>query len=110
MCVIGKDLDLKMAFSKSKIIVTQSATKFSTFPSRKIEGLAHKPQEDPSPGADFRGHVDTLLGWCELGHELGDVAAGPLRLDCALLGRLVLHDRLDLVIALLWALHQYSTL
>ena len=57
------------------------------------------------PGADLLGHVDALLGGGELGHELGDVAAGALGLDGALLRGLVLHDGLHLVVALLRPLH-----
>merc|ERR1711860_451811 len=33
------------------------------------------------PGADLLGHIDTLLGGGELGHQLGHVLAGPLGLE-----------------------------
>merc|ERR1712226_1033746 len=42
-------------------------------------GLLHLPGVSPGPGAPLLGHIHTLLGGFQLGHQLGDVLAGPLR-------------------------------
>ena len=67
-------------------------------------GLLHLPRVGPGPGAHLLGHVHTLLGGLELGHQLGHVLAGPLGLQAALLLGGVLHDGLLLVVTLLGAL------
>merc|ERR1719150_3648027 len=67
-------------------------------------GLLDGPGVGPGPGAHLLGHVHTLLGGGQLGHQLGHVLAGPLRLQAAVLLGGVLHDGLLLVITLLGAL------
>merc|ERR1719192_1974189 len=66
--------------------------------------LLHLPGVGPGPGAHLLGHVHTLLGGGQLGHQLGHVLAGPLGLQAALLLGGVLHDGLLLVVTLLLAL------
>merc|ERR1719283_636339 len=63
--------------------------------------LLDLPWVGPGPGADLLGNIDALLGGLQLGHKLGDMLAGPLGLKSTLLLGGVLHDSLDLVIALL---------
>merc|ERR1719150_2451925 len=57
-------------------------------------GLLHLPGVGPGPGADLLGHVHTLFGGGQLGHQLGHVLAGPLGLQAALLLGGVLLDLL----------------
>merc|ERR1719435_808237 len=64
------------------------------------DGLLDLPGVGPGPGADLLGHVHTLLGGLQLGHQL----AGPLGLKGALFLGGVLHHGLHLVIALLGSL------
>ena len=40
---------------------------------------------DLGHGTDLLGHLDTLLGWLQLGDELGDLLAHTLRLHVTLL-------------------------
>ena len=56
-------------------------------------------RSDPGPGANLLGHIHTLLSGGQLGDQLGDVLAGPLGLQAALLPRFVLDDSLDRVVA-----------
>ena len=52
---------------------------------------------DLGHGTDFLGHLDTLLGRLQLGDELGDLLALPLRLYVTLLHRLADDHCLHLV-------------
>merc|ERR1711860_453616 len=62
------------------------------------DGLLDRSGVGSGPGADLLGHIDTLLGGGELGHQLGHVLAGPLGLEgTGLLGG-VLDNGLLLVI------------
>ena len=63
--------------------------------------LLDGPGVGSGPGADLLGHIDTLLGGGELGHQLGHVLAGPLGLEGAGLLGGVLDNGLLLVITLL---------
>ena len=68
------------------------------------DGLLDLPGVGPGPGADLLWDVDALLGGLKLGHQLGDVLAGPLGLEGTLLLGGVLDNGLDLVVTLLGAL------
>merc|ERR1712012_907015 len=62
------------------------------------DGLLDGSGVGSGPGADLLGHIDTLLGGGELGHQLGHVLAGPLGLEgTGLLGG-VLDNGLLLVV------------
>merc|ERR1711860_118432 len=62
------------------------------------DGLLDRSGVGSGPGADLLGHIDTLLGGGELGHQLGHVLTGPLGLEgTGLLGG-VLDNGLLLVI------------
>ena len=63
--------------------------------------LSDLPGVSSGPSADLLGHIDTLLGGGELGHQLGHVLAGPLGLEGASLLGGVLDNGLLLVITLL---------
>ena len=65
------------------------------------DGLLDGSGVGSGPGADLLGHIDTLLGGGELGHQLGHVLAGPLGLEGAGLLGGVLDNGLLLVITLL---------
>merc|ERR1719348_743119 len=67
-------------------------------------GLLHLPRVGPGPGADFFGHIHTLLSGLKLGHQLGHMLAGPLGLEATLLLGGVLDHSLHLVKALLSSL------
>ena len=67
-------------------------------------GLLHLPRVGPGPGAHLLGHVHTLLGGLELGHQLGHVLAGPLRLKGTLLLGGILDNSLHFLETLLRAL------
>ena len=68
------------------------------------DGLLDGSGVGSGPGADLLGHIDTLLGGGELGHQLGHVLAGPLGLEgTGLLGG-ILDNGLLLVITLLGTL------
>ena len=69
-------------------------------------GLLDLPGVGPGPGAHLLGHVHTLLGGLQLGHQLGHVVAGALGLQRALLPGGVLHHGLGLVETLLRALRR----
>ena len=64
------------------------------------------PGVGSGPGADLLGHIDTLLGGGELGHQLGHVLAGPLGLEGAGLLGGVLDNGLLLVITRLLSLSE----
>merc|ERR1719250_285062 len=66
--------------------------------------LLHLPWVCLGPGADLLGNINTLLSRLQLGHQLGDMLAGPLGLKRTLLLRGVLDNSLGLVIALLFSL------
>ena len=51
------------------------------------DGLLHLPGVLPGPRAHLLGDVYALLGGLKVGHELGDVLAGPLGLEVASLLR-----------------------
>ena len=90
----------------SKWLLTKQVVKFYLGEPRLLRGniappldngLANLPWVGPGPGADLLGHIHTLLGGLQLGHQLGHVLAGPLGLQGALLLGGVLHHRLHLV-------------
>merc|ERR1719186_1140458 len=66
--------------------------------------LLHLPRVSPGPGTDLLGDIHTLLYWLQLGHQLGHMLAGTLRLQRTLLLRGVLDDSLGFVIAFLRSL------
>ena len=68
------------------------------------DGLPDLPWVGPGPGADLLGHIHTLFLWLQLGDQLGDVLAGPLGLQTALLFGCVLDYSLGLVVAQLLTL------
>ena len=68
------------------------------------DGLLDLPRVGPGPGADLLGHINTLFLWLQLGDQLGDVLAGPLGLQTALLFGGVLDYSLGLVVAQLLSL------
>merc|ERR1719384_1810966 len=63
--------------------------------------LLDLPGVGPGPGADLLRDINTLLGGCELGHQLGHVLAGPLGLEGTLFLGGVLDDGLYLVVTCL---------
>ena len=63
------------------------------------DGLLDLPGVGLGPGADLLGDIHALLGGIELGHQLGDVGAGPLGLQGALLLGGVLDNGLGLLLA-----------
>ena len=65
-------------------------------------------RSDPGPGANLLGHIHTLLSGGQLGDQLGDVLAGPLGLQAALLPRFVLDDSLDRVVAVRLIRHELT--
>ena len=67
-------------------------------------GLLDLPGVGPGPGADLLGDIHTLLCRLELGHQLGDMGAGPLGLKATLLLGGILDNGLGLVVALLSSL------
>jgi len=67
-------------------------------------GLLDLPGVGPRPGADLLGDINALLSGLQLGNQLGHMLAGSLGLQGTLLLGGVLHNGLDLVIALLSAL------
>ena len=72
------------------------------------DGLLDLPWVGPGPGADLLGHIHTLLSGGQLGDQLGDVLAGPLGLQTALLPRFVLDDSLDRVVAVRLIRHELT--
>merc|ERR1719341_1391252 len=68
------------------------------------DGLLDLPGVALGPGADLLGHINALLGGLELWHQLGDVSAGSLGLQGALLLGGVLDHGLGLLVALLSSL------
>merc|ERR1719341_1420169 len=68
------------------------------------DGLLDLPGVALGPGADLLGHINTLLSGLELGHQLGDVGAGSLGLQGALLLGGILDHGLGLLVALLSSL------
>merc|ERR1719250_381501 len=65
--------------------------------------LLHLPWVCLGSGADLLGNIHTLLSRLQLGHQLGDMLAGPLRLKRTLLLGRVLDNSLGLVITLLFS-------
>merc|ERR1719239_2147105 len=63
-------------------------------------GLLHLPRIGPGPGAHLLGDINALLSGLKLGHQFGDMLAGPLGLKATLLLGSVLHHGLPLVKAL----------
>ena len=63
------------------------------------DGLLDLPGVGLGPGADLLGDINALLGGGELGDQLGDMGAGPLGLQWALLLGGVLHNSLGLLLA-----------
>merc|ERR1719458_2418414 len=68
------------------------------------DGLLDLPGVGSGPGADLLGHINALLGGLQLGDQLGDVSAGSLGLEGALLLWGVLDNGLGFVEALLSSL------
>ena len=61
-------------------------------------GLLDLPGIPPEPGAHLLGNINTLLGWLEEGHKLGDVPALALGLkEASLLGNLVENNNCLLI-------------
>ena len=63
------------------------------------DGLLDLPGVGLGPGADLLGDINALLGGGELGDQLGDMGAGPLGFQWALLLGGVLHNSLGLLLA-----------
>jgi len=77
--------------------------------SRRIAPLLHNRLLDlpgvlPGPGAHLLGDVNTLLGWLEEGHKLGNMLALLLGLEVARLLRNLLDNSCSLVKAILLGL------
>ena len=63
---------------------------------------------EPRQCADLLRDLDTLLPWCQLGDQLGDLLTGNLGLQVTGLHWAVNHDGLHLVITEDGALHRSS--
>merc|ERR1711942_278106 len=72
-------------------------------------GLLHLPGVGSRPGAHLLGNIYTLLSRLQLGHQLGDMLAGPLRFQRALFLGSVLYHSLYLVVTLLGSLFKATT-